>query len=311
MKSMTLFLILIQVVFLSACSSGGQVVQNNSAINQFAEIEIGRGTALYNKGCYRQSLTHFLKAHELFSAVDMLDGVAMSLNNIGNIYRIINQTESAVLFFDESFDIYMGINNLSGAVQTLSNKAAALIAGKNLNEAEETLFKAEHLAKSAEISFSPLLHNQGIILLKRKAYLEAEKTLLKALKNIDTTDFSELAAVNFALGNVMSETELHEKAISYYLSALESDRKIEFHMGIADDLAAIGRAYTALKKNRKAVNFFKRSIKAYALIGDKKNVEKILEQLDNITKNTDINTDLTKDFVRKWLSGEIETLLCE
>ncbi len=311
MKSLHILLILTLVILFSGCASGEQVVQKSSGINHFAGVEVGRGTALYNNGCYRQAITHFLKAHELFSAIDMLDGVAMSLNNIGNIHRIINDTESAVLFFDESFNIYMEINNQSGAIQTLSNKAAALIAGKRLNDAEETLLKAERIARSANISFRPLLHNQGILLIKKKKYLEAEMTLLKALKNIDKTNFSELAAVNFALGNVMSETELHEKAISYYLIALDSDRKIEFHRGIADDLAAIGRAYTALKRNRDAANFFKRSVKAYALIGDKENVEKILEQLSNISENTDINTVLIKNFVRKWISGEIEKPLCE
>lgn len=118
--------------------------------------EIARGIARYNKGCYKDSLEYFFGAHELFVASDQLSGVAMSLNNIGNVYRIT-------------------------------------------------------------------------------------KTALKA------------------------------------------DRLSGFNKSIADDLAAIGSARLRPKKNELAVNFLKRSVEIYALIGDDEKVHNVMKKLEKVS----------------------------
>lgn len=60
--------------------------------------EMARGITRYNKGCYKDSLEYFFRAHELFVASDQLSGVAMSLNNMGNVYRVTGDIDSALLF---------------------------------------------------------------------------------------------------------------------------------------------------------------------------------------------------------------------
>jgi tetratricopeptide (TPR) repeat protein len=146
MKPSLKTLALIVSIVLMACAGG------NSAGKKPAYIPAGmkaitKGTARYNQGCYQRALDYFLKAHELFSASDQLSGVAMSLNNIGNVYRIMGEIKSAVLFFEEAFKIYTGIGDHKGAVQILSNKAAALVDGGHLQEAARILDTAEALAR--------------------------------------------------------------------------------------------------------------------------------------------------------------------
>ncbi|MCK4487538.1 MAG: tetratricopeptide repeat protein, partial [Desulfobacterales bacterium] len=92
-----------------------------------------KGLEWYQRGCYRKSLEYFFRAYELCSASDMLDGVAMSLNNIGAIYRITGNYEEAVSYFDEAYAIYSDLNNQKEAVKALSNKAATFICMGNLD----------------------------------------------------------------------------------------------------------------------------------------------------------------------------------
>jgi len=85
----------------------------------------------------------------------------MSMNNIGNVYRTTGRIFSATQFFDESCRIFLYINDIEGAVQSLSNKTAALIEGGRLEEASNALSLAENLAKNNKKLSVTLLKKQG------------------------------------------------------------------------------------------------------------------------------------------------------
>lgn len=310
MKQSLKILALLVSVVLIACAGG------NSAKKKPEHIPAGmkaitKGTVRYDQGCYQHALDYFLKAHELFSASDQLSGVAMSLNNIGNVYRIMGDTKSAVLFFEESFKIYTDIGNHKGTVQVLSNKAAALIDGGRLEEAAQNLDAAEALARKKRISYIPLLNNRGVLLTKTKDYAQAEKILKKALARTDPADLPAFATVNFALGKLMLESQRYENSIRFLEAALVADRSTGFYKGIADDLAAIGTAYLNLDNKGAGINYLKRSIKVYALIGSAKKVEEILHDLENISKTSDYDVSVTLHFVNHWLEGHALESLCK
>ena len=195
-----------------ACA-GGNSAQKRPPHLSDGITALTKGIARYDKGCYQQALEYFFRAHELFSASDQLSGVAMSLNNIGNVYRIIADTESALLFFDESLSIYEGLGDQQGVVQVLSNKAAALIDGGQMEAAADVLNTAEGLAQKNSISYGPLLSNRGILFIKKKDYQQAKKILETALAKADPANVSEFATANFAYGTFMLATESYENAV--------------------------------------------------------------------------------------------------
>lgn len=282
---------------------------NKTATKKIPELlttgmrETTRGITKYKKGCYKDALKYFFKAHELFTATDHLPGVAMSLNNIGNVYRNSGDNKSAVLFFEESFSIYKDIGDVKGAVQVLSNKAATLIDDGMLEDAAKALSAAEDIAKKNKILFGPLLNTRGVFLIKKKEYEKAEEILHTALTNVDSENFSASATVNFTLGNLMLETQRYEQAGYFFETALEADRLSGFSKGIADDLAAMGSAFLLQKKNSQAVSVFKRSLKIYALLGNQKKVHHIMEQLETLSESTGIDLSVTKHFLNRWLEG--------
>ena len=309
MKTRRIIIILLSITILSACT-GNNVVKKSDEITSGIK-EIKKGTYLYKKGCYERSLEHFLRAHELFVFSDNLSGVAMSMNNIGNVYRTTGCISSATQFFDESCRIFLYINDIKGAVQALSNKSAALIEDGRLEEASNVLSLAERIAKNNKKLSVTLLKNQGILLVRKKEFKRAEDILKKACKKVETSNLLEKAAINFALGNLMFETKRSENAVEYFKKALSADQSSGFIKGIADDLAAIGTVYYNQDKHELAVNFFNRSIKIYALIGNEGKVHEIMELLNKSSEKAKINISITKNFVKRWLEGKSLKGFCD
>ena len=303
MKRLNTFVILIAVLFFFGCAGGNAVKKKPDHIVSGMK-EIRKGAAWYKRGCYNRSLEYFFRAHELFAASDQLDGVAMSMNNIGNIYRIMEDIDSSLLFFEESITIYQDIKDYSGLVQALSNKAAVLIDSDRLKEAAGVLRLAEDIAQKNSIPANHILNKWGILFIRQKEYSRAEEILNSALANTDPANHSEYATVNFALGTLMRETGRYEKAIYFFKAALDTDRLSGFHKGIADDLTAIGDINFSQSKYEQAVNFFKRSIKIYALIENRKKVSEVMDRLVKAAEKADLDISITKHFVRTWLEGK-------
>jgi len=310
MKTCRIIIILLSITILSACAGSNHAIKkSDKTISGIKEIK--KGTSLYNKGCYKRSLEHFLRAHELFVFSDDLRGVAISMNSIGNVYRATDCISSAIRFFDESYRIYSSVNDIEGAVQALSNKAAALIEADRLEEASNVLSCAERIAKNNKKLSVTLLKNRGILLIREKKFKHAEDILKKAHKNVGDSNVSEIAAINFALGKLTLETKRFENALDYFKEALSADQSSGFIKGTADDLAAIGTIYYNQDKHRLAVNFFNRSIKIYALIGNEGKVHEIMELLNNSSEKAEINISVTKNFVKRWLEGKSLESLCD
>ena len=303
MKRLRLLLIVTMVGLTLNCGS------NPKTKDQPAHLTAGmqamhKGIAAYQHGCYRRSLDHLLRAHEAFAASDQLEGVAMSMNNIGNVYRFIGDPESAHLFFDQAIAMYLELHDEDGALQALSNKAALLIDINELNAAQETLQRADQLLGEQKATAS-LLNTKGVLSLKQHAYDEAEALLKQGLDRLSDDDPVGVATLNFSLGRLMVATNRLDLAREYFETALQTDRKLGFHKGIADDLAAIGDIYLTQGQFQSAAAYLQRSIKIYALIENQERVEAILQKLQQAAAEADLDIRVTELFVKRWLDGKI------
>jgi tetratricopeptide (TPR) repeat protein len=138
MKQSWLILAALMIFAAISCAGGNAAVKEPDPLEP-ARKELHKGIAWYQKGCYHNALPHLLRAHEHFTAYDELPGIAMSLNNIGNVYGKLGDPESAILFFESSQSIYRDLDDIGGAVQALSNQSAVLITINKLDAAEATL----------------------------------------------------------------------------------------------------------------------------------------------------------------------------
>jgi len=192
-------ILLLISISLFACGWGRSVTPVPEHLSAGGK-QIQKGLKWYKKGCYDRALEHFLRAHELYSASDVTDGVAMSLNNLGSVYQGMGDSERAVACFDEAYQLQIYIGDKGEAARTLSNKGSALIAMGNLDEAEAVLDKSADMAlaaKDRKVRIG-ILNNKGVLRTKNKEYKEAEKLLADCLKETQQYDSSQSASVNFA-----------------------------------------------------------------------------------------------------------------
>jgi tetratricopeptide (TPR) repeat protein len=273
--------------------------------------ELGKGIGWYQKGCYHKSLEHFTRANELFAASDHLAGIAMAMNNIGNVYRRIGDAKSASLFFDEAYTIYSDLKQQGGAVQALANKAALFIDENAFEEAETVIQQAESIATDSGIVSISLLNNKGVLLTKRKDYTAAENVLKHALSAATPESFRSIATVNASLGNLKMERGAYEQAVKYFNKALEIDRAADFRIGLADDLTAIGTVHYLQKNYDLALKYFQRGIKIHALFGNQEKVKHIKGMMEEAAEKTGVDIRVTTHFIDKWTAGEVMESPCK
>ncbi len=312
MKKPSLLVIVVLSLLLFACATGKPEKHVPLHLSAGGK-QMQKGLAWYERGCYRKSLEYFFKAYELYSASDMLDGVAMSLNNLGTIYRITGNYEEAISFFDEAHGIYSDSNNQKGAVKALSNKAAALIHMGRLDKAELVIEDALQglPARGNKALLIPVLQNKGVLLTKQGSYEAAEEVLANCLDQAaDSLDPVGMASLRFAFGNLMLKTERPVDAIASFEKALLIDRKLGFYKGMADDLLYMGLAYTRLGQDEKAVKCLKRSIKIFALIDQVKEVHDTMKHLKEAAQDAGMDISVTEAFIDRWRQGKLYESPC-
>jgi tetratricopeptide (TPR) repeat protein len=310
MKTKALVIFILMLPGLISC--GGSAVKTGPPHLTAGQEQIAKGMPYYQKGCYKRAIEYFLKAHELCTSYDQRECIAMSLNNLGAAYRGIEEPESALILFRESYQVYTGIGDSAGARQALCNEAAALMDTGDLAGAEKALDEASKMRAGIEGKpFIPLISNRGILLTKKKEYAKAEDVLKNALAASGLENHSDTAVVNAALGHLMLEKGDNRQAVGYFERSLEADRKAGFHKGIADDLRYIGEAYERLGEDRKAVENWQESVKIYALLGLEDEVDELMERLRAAADRASINIELTEFFVNHWLEGRMTEGLCD
>ena len=293
-----------------SCAGGNATVKDPDPLEP-ARKELHQGSAWYQKGCYHNALPHLLRAHELFTLYDDLPGIAMSLNHIGNVYGKLGDPESAILFFESSQAIYRDLDDINAAVQALSNKAAVLIKIDKLDDAEATLEAAQKLLSNTGGTSPLLLNNWGVMLIRKKAYAQAEDMLMAAAKATAPDNYPQTASIHFSLGTLMSTTGRYDEGLNHFRQALDNDRRAGCHQGIADDLAAIGTLYQREGEHTAAAAHLQRSIKIYALLGNEKRVIALMEMLAVSAREANVDIAVTQHFVDRWARGEILESPCK
>ncbi len=310
MKNLILAGLLVVAVFTGACVSSPPSKKMPEHLGQ-GEKDMRRGIQYYRKGCYGKALEFFMAAHENFSAADQVCGVARSLNSIANVYRNAGDLKSALLFFDEAIASGRACQTGKSLIQALANKSATLIDAGELDAAGALLEKADGLARSHGGDRALILNSRGILLMKRKSFAEAEKILNLALKRVAKDNLNEYATIQFTFGTLLMETQREQEALTYFNNALDADRQAGFYRGIADDLASMGLAHEKSGNLDKAVFYYKRSIKVYALFNDRGKSLELLERIETLAPQSETDIRITIHFVKKWLEDNTIEQICE
>jgi tetratricopeptide (TPR) repeat protein len=236
--------------------------------------------------------------------------MAMSANNIGVVYRAMDEAAAAIPFFEDALRMYRSLGDQEDVRQTLSNLAAAQVdtgdygsARKNIDEALKIQIRRK--------PFAPAMTVKGILLAKQGDVKGAEAMFREALDHIDKRNPAGAAAANYAMGDLLLGTARYKEAVAYFERALESDRKAGFYKGIADDLTALGRCSAGLRDDGSAVNDWEQSVRIYALLGMEEKVRATMGMLEEAAKRSNRDIALTRALVDRWVKGDMTESLCE
>lgn len=267
---------------------------------------MGKGLESYRKGCYEKSLQHFLRAYALFSMSDLRAGVAMSLNKLGTVYRVMDEHDKAITAFDEAYQLYMDLDDQKGALESLSNKVAAFIQMNDLDGAEKTLKQAFALAgTNKQPPPLVLLQNKAVLLTRLGRFQEAERILTTCLNASEGSPSMRLASLHFALGNVMLQTNRPTEALRAFEKALCLDKEAGFFPAIADDLSYMTKAHLRLGQKKDAAKAWKRAVKIFALTNRADRVTAILKDLEALAQDTGTDISMIQEFVQRWRQGRL------
>lgn len=295
-------------VLMAACAGGPPQPQVPRHVRQ-ATYYLNKGIDLFNKGCYPRALDYFQNAHQRYTAMDDQAGVAMSLNNIADIYFRIGDMQSALRVYDDAAEVNRSQGDTAGEVRALSNRAAALIDMDRLDEAARTLDQADDLATDDEHE-ALRLKTRALLLIRQNDLDKARSLLARALAASRGEDGPMASSIHYAIGHVTLLSGQPEGAVRSFEKALALDQEANAYFDIASDLSALGQCHAAMGDHATAVNLFKRSAKIFALLKAERETADVVDRLERSAANTDADLDATRHWVAQWLTHENKADLC-
>jgi tetratricopeptide (TPR) repeat protein len=301
--------ITITVLACLACASAPAPPKLPEDIHQGIRY-LNKGSAEYQKGCYHKALQHVREAHERFSLVDDLSGSAASLNTLANIYYRLGDLRGALLIYNEAAALFEQLDQRPGLVRVLANKAAALAASGNLDEATRTLDHADEMAKNTRILESLRLKTRGLLHIAGGDSQGAEDLLVAALNAASQSEPGLLADIHYTLAQVKSTKPQVQEAVSHLQTALALDRAASAYFSTGLDLAALGSCHENLADFTEAVNYYKRSLKIFAMLEARHKVQWVRSRLQSCAEKAGLNPEAVLHWSEQWAAGRNEAGLC-
>ncbi len=311
MNRLRILISLLTVALFTACAVGSGPPPERQPRNLHQSIRyLNKGTQYYDKGCYAKAVYHFQKAHEMFSAADNLQGAADSLNSMANAYYRLEEMSSAVLVYDEALGYYRLLDNREGQVRALMNKSAALAGSGKFEAAEWALNQADALAGGKDILSGQRKKAWAILKIKMGHIEEAKQLMQSAMRAIPKNEAAQYASAQYTMGYILLRSHNPKEAIAYVEKALAFDRQLSSYFGIAEDLETLGDCHAEMGQHDRAVNFYKRSIKIFALLDRPERVAQVLPHLQKSASIAAVGVDATLHWVKQWLEGQLEIGIC-
>lgn len=161
-----------------------------------------------------KAISNYLRALSLFSAINDSLGKAQVLNNIGNLYRDVDQ-EKGLYYFRESLELAQKLNIPNLVAGTYLNigiiyyrKKAFYQALKNYNISYNIFSKLNNTT-----GIIGCLQNQGVIYFKLSQLSKAETLLLVANKKAKENELNNVvASINLTLTSLYTSQKKFDKA---------------------------------------------------------------------------------------------------
>lgn len=157
--------------------------QANSAAKSLAQQLTDQGRLSYRQGELSEAMSYLRRAHEQYQASHDVVGVAEAANDIGVLYTVMRRYDEAERWLNDSYRLFVGLQDLGGEAQTLGNLGSLARAKRDLRQAAAYLQQAAdrfHLVGDDERR-SATLKILSMVRLRQLRFLQALATYETAL----------------------------------------------------------------------------------------------------------------------------------
>ena len=226
------------------------------------------GNLRLNRGDFAQAATFFEMARDMNLSVDNQEGAAESYNSLGKVYLATGDLAGAEAQFLRALSIAGSLKDPLLEGRTLGLQGELMIARGDTAAATDLINRGLALLAGDDIGRAVLLHNLATALKQEQRFAEAEEALRSAVAlNEKNKQYSELGGNYYLLASLASRQERYPEALEHAAKALENDKIVENHLGIALDLFAFGRIYQNQKDWERAHDHFFRAFLVYETLG--------------------------------------------
>lgn len=236
----------------------------NYELQYNAEFSIG--FVNLNKNNFENALIHFGNSLILSKKANLPEGEALSLNRIGNTYRLMGQNEKALEKYTQAMTINKVVDNKQEIARTLTNVGNIYRLFGNydlaINKQLEALGIYEGIQNYEGIAWSALSIGRLFKLMKnyQKSLEYVNKSLSiyqkiegeQAISNGVTLCLKEKGKIYYDMGN-------QDKAIEYSIRVLEINKGTGNMLGISHSLTSLGKIYFENKDFNKAYDYLLRA----------------------------------------------------
>lgn len=208
------------------------------------------GLVKHNEGRFDISLTFFLKALEYRKEANDIPGVASTLNNMGEVYRLFHKHKAALECFRKAEKINRELNNQQALASNYSNMGGVYLQMKDYGSAIYFFNKAIYISETIKDkrALAVALNNLGSVYIESKQENIALPFLLRSLQLSEEIGDPSSVITNLTnLGLVYDKLDSSAKAEHFFKAALESSKQLNSIL----QTQVVANAYSLFLYNKK------------------------------------------------------------
>ena len=266
-----------------------KIVLAQVELDDQANLLLEQGIEFYKINKWKEALAKWQQALELYIQTDNHVRQAITLNNIGEAYRLLGSYPEALQSYEQSLALMQEMEDFSGEATILSNIAIVHSVLGNYSEAlnyyDKSLIFWQELRDHTSVANT--INNIGIIYKNLGDYpkaLQYYKTSLTLSLELD--DYSGVADSLGNIGVVYRSLGNYLEALNHFEASLNLLRDLEDYAGEADITNNIGIVYRDLEDYAKALQYFESSLAIHYELGNNAGVATVLGNVGIIYNDT-------------------------
>jgi len=247
-------------------------------------------------GFFDQAIYHFDRALSFIEEIDDVIKEIQVLNNLGNVYHLINDLENANKYYQKALTLADGENLELEAIKTASNLVEILLSLQDYDRVKRILKRNLDFFIQADDMYGVIQtrtkYGKMYYHLGEEYYDQSFTCLTGALELVDGIKNHISIFIRkklewecfLYLGYLHSLWDSDLEAEDYLLKSLEAVRTFEIQENIKEGivLEAIAKFYSLKGEDRKAIDYFSYSKDIYQKFGDKLKIAEMKYQVAKI-----------------------------